>query len=236
MIIVIVGAGKSGTYLADKLWRSHDITVIEQRTDRVERLRTRLPSVRVTRGDAAEPSVIGTAVSSDTDLVVAVTGDDEDNLVVAMLSKHFGAKSVFARVNHPENEWLFTKEWGVDIAVSSASILYNLVEKEVGIGDLITLMSLQAEGVMIEEVTLPQGANSVGRQIAEIHMPAETQIAAIISKDAGVVIPHGETVLSAGDELLLLSTCEQRAEVLQALGIACVLDPRRSRPSSRPSR
>jgi trk system potassium uptake protein len=220
MLITIVGAGKSGTYLANKLWRSHEITVIDQRPDRVERLRTQLPSVNAVRGDAAEPSVLGKSVSPATDLVVAVTGDDEDNLVVAVLSKHLGAQSVFARVNHPENGWLFTKEWGVDIAVSSASILYNLVEKEVGIGDLITLMSLQAEGVMIEEVTLPAGARSVGQRLADIRMPDETQVAAVISKAAGVVIPHGETVLHEGDELLLLSTCERRAEVLEALGIA----------------
>ncbi len=225
MLITIVGAGKSGAYLASKLWRSHEVTVLDQRPDRAERLRTRLPSVTVIRGDAAEPTVLGKAVSDVTDLVVAVTGDDEDNLVVAMLSKHFGAKSVFARVNHPENEWLFTREWGVDIAVSSASILHNLVEKEVGIGDLVTLLRLQAEGVTIEEVTLPPGTESIGRHVSEIRMPEETQIAAVISHDAGVVIPRGDTVLREGDELLLLSTCEQRDEVLQALGIACPTRP-----------
>lgn len=220
MRITIVGAGKSGTYLADKLWRSHEVTIVDQRADRAERIRTRLPSVNVIRGDAAEPTVLSRWVSAATDLVVAVTGDDEDNLVVAMLSKHYGAQRVFARVNHPENEWLFTKEWGVDIAVSSASILYNLVEKEVGIGDLITLMSLQAEGVTIEEVTLPAGARAIGRRLADVHMPEETQIAAIISPGVGVVIPHGDTVLREGDELVLLSTCEQRDAVLLALGIS----------------
>lgn len=219
MNITIVGAGKAGTFLADRLWRSHEITIIDQRVDRAERLRTRLPSVRVVRGDAAEPEILSAAVSSLTDLVVAVTGDDEDNLVVAMLSKHYGAKSVFARVNHPENEWLFTTEWGVDIAVSSASILYNLVEKEVGIGDLITLMSLQAEGVSIEEVTLPAGARAIGKRLAELNMPSGTQIAAIISPNAGVVIPGGDTVLGQGDELVLLSTRDQRTAVLQAFGI-----------------
>jgi trk system potassium uptake protein len=219
MQITIIGGGKSGTFLADRLWRSHDLTVIDQRPDRAERLRTRLPSIKVICGDAAEPMVLQRAVSGMTDLVVAVTGDDEDNLVVGTLSKHYGAKSVFARVNHPENEWLFTREFGVDIAVSSASILYNLVEKEVGIGDLITLMQLQAEGVTIEEVTLAPGARSIGQRLADIHMPAGTQIAAIISPDSGVVIPHGDTVLKERDELVLLSTVEQRDEVLQALGL-----------------
>jgi len=126
---------------------------------------------------------------------------------------------VFARVNHPENEWLFTKEWGVDIAVSSASILYNLVEKEVGIGDLITLMKLQAENVRIEEVTLPVDAKAVGMRIADLAMPSGTQIAAVISPTAGVVIPGGDTVLGEGDEVLLLSTCEQSEAVRKALGI-----------------
>ena len=219
MRIVIIGAGKSGTFLADKLWRSHDVTIVESRLDHAERLRTRLPSARVVVGDACEPTVLEKLVSGETDLVVAVTGDDEDNLVVAMLSRHYGAKLVFARVNHPENEWLFTKEWGVDIAVSSASIFYNLVEKEVGIGDLITLMKLQAEGVRIEEVTLPTDARAVGRRIADLAMPPGSQIAAIISPSAGVVIPGGDTILGEGDEVLLLSTCEQSDAVREALGI-----------------
>lgn len=220
MQITIAGAGKSGAFLADRLWRSHDVTVIESRSDRADRLRTQLPSVRVVVGDACEPTVLGKLVSDATDLVVAVTGDDEDNLVVAMLSRHYGAKLVFARVNHPENEWLFTKEWGVDIAVSSASILYNLVEKEVGIGDLITLMKLQAEGVLIEEVTLPVDARAVGRRIADLAMPPGTQIAAVISPSAGVIIPGGDTVLGEGDEVLLLSTSEQSEAVRAALGIS----------------
>jgi len=219
MNITIVGAGKSGTYLAERLRRSHDITIIDQRPDRAERALTRIPSARVVRGDAAEPTLLSRAVSEATDLVVAVTGDDEDNLVVAMLSKHLGAKMVFARINHPENEWLFTKDWGVDIAVSSASILYNLVEKEVGIGDLITLLSLQAEGVTIEEVTLPAGAEVIGQTLAQIHMPEGTQVAAIISATSGVTIPSGDTQLAEGDELLLLSTCAQRDKIRTALGI-----------------
>lgn len=220
MRIVIVGAGKSGVYLAEKLRRAHDVAIIEQRADRAERARIRIPSANVIKGDAAEPSVLKRVISEATDLVVAVTGDDEDNLVVAMLSKHLGAKMVFARVNHPENEWLFTRDWGVDIAVSSASILHNLVEKEVGIGDLITLMRLQAEGVTIEEITLPAQAGSVGKTLAQIRMPEGTQIAAVISPVSGVVIPSGETMLGTGDELLLLSTCEQRERVREALGLA----------------
>ena len=219
MNITIVGAGKSGTYLAERLRRSHNITIVDQRPDRAERAVTRIPSANVVRGDAAEPTLLSRVVSEATDLVVAVTGDDEDNLVVAMLSKHLGAKMVFARVNHPENEWLFTKDWGVDIAVSSASILYNLVEKEVGIGDLITLLSLQVEGVTIEEVTLPADAEVIGRTLAQIQMPEGTQVAAIISATSGVTIPSGDTLLAEGDELLLLSTCKQREKIRTALGI-----------------
>jgi trk system potassium uptake protein TrkA len=152
MNIVIVGAGKSGLYLAQELKDEHDVTLIEERFDRSDVVAAMMPDI--------EHAQIGTA-----NLVIAATGDDEDNLVVAMLSKHFGSEKVFARINHPKNEWLFTKEFGVDVPVSSTSMMLSLVEKEVGFGDLITLLRLQADNVSIEEITLPPTASAVGTRL-----------------------------------------------------------------------
>jgi trk system potassium uptake protein TrkA len=220
MRIVIVGAGKSGLYLAQELKSAHDITVIESRFDRAELVGSMMPDITVLHGDACEPEVLEHALIGEADLTIAATGDDEDNLVVAMLAKHFGTGTVFGRINHPRNEWLFTKEFGIDVPVSSTSVMLSLVEKEVGFGDLVTLLRLQADNVSIDEITLPDSATSLGKSLAELSLPADAHIMAIINREAGLKVARGDTVLAAGDELLLFSDGRHHDEVLAALGIA----------------
>lgn len=130
MRIIIVGAGKTGVYLAQRLDHTNDITVVEQRPDHAETLAQLLPDVNVIEGDACEPSVLERAGIGTADVVAAVTGDDEDNLVVAMLAKHFGQAKVYARVNHPRNEWLFDEDWGVDVAISAPTLLAESIKLE----------------------------------------------------------------------------------------------------------
>jgi len=217
--IVIVGAGKSGLFLAQELRLEHDITLIESRYDRAEAVGAMLPSIRMMHGDACEPEVLEHANISESDLTIAATGDDEDNLVVAMLAKHYGSSKVFARINHPRNEWLFTKEFGVDVPVSSTSMLLSLVEKELGFGDLVTLLRLQADNVSIEELILPDSATAVGKRLMDIELPENSHVMAIIT-ESGLTIAKGDTVLASGDELLLISDGQRDAEVREALGLA----------------
>ena len=219
MRVVIVGAGKSGLFLSQELRQEHEVTLVESRFDRAEVVEAMMPDVNVVHGDACEPEVIEHARISIADLCIAVTGDDEDNLVVAMLAKHFGAAKVFARINHPSNEWLFTKDFGVDVPVSSTSMMLSLVEKEVGFGDLVTLLRLQADNVSIEELTLPESATAVGKTLAEIDLPENSHVMAIISKETGLTVAKGDTVLNAGDELLLISDGGHEIEIRDALGI-----------------
>jgi trk system potassium uptake protein len=219
MRIVIIGAGKSGLFLAQELKAEHDITLIESRYQRVEVVESMLPDITILHGDACEPEVLEHAKIGEADLTIAATGDDEDNLVVAMLAKHFGTTKVFARINHPRNEWLFTKDFGVDVPVSSTSVMLSLVEKEVGFGDLVTLLRLQADNVSIDEITLPATAESVGKSLAELSLPENAHIMAIINAEGGLTVAKGDTVLSAGDELLMFSDGEHEAEVRTALGI-----------------
>jgi trk system potassium uptake protein len=220
MRIVIVGAGKSGLFLAQELKSAHDITLVESRFDRAELVSSMLPDITVVHGDACEPEVLDHAQVSTADLTIAATGDDEDNLVVAMLAKHFGTQKVFARINHPRNEWLFTKDFGVDVPVSSTSVMLSLVEKELGFGDLVTLLRLQADNVSIDEITLPETATSVGKTLAEVDLPENTHIMAIVTRESGLKVAKGDTVLAAGDELLMFSDGEHQDEVCRALGIS----------------
>lgn len=220
MRIVIVGAGKSGLFLAQELKREHDITMVECRFERAEVVASMLPDICVIHGDACEPEVLEHAQISTADLTIAATGDDEDNIVVAMLAKHFGTGKVFARINHPRNEWLFTKDFGVDVPVSSTSVMLSLVEKEVGFGDLVTLLRLQADNVSIDEITLPEDATSVGKSLAEISLPENSHVMAIINHETGLTVARGDTVLAAGDELLMFSDGQREDELRAALGIA----------------
>ncbi len=204
MKIIIVGAGKTGAALAHQLSGEHQVTVIDQRRDRIELVRRMTPNAEAFEGDACEIEVLETAGIEGSDLVAAVTGDDEDNLVVAMLAKHFRVGSVFARVNHPQNEWLFDKEWGVDVAVSSTAVLQGLIEKQIGLGDLTTLLKLQADGVAVEELTLPENAKAVGHKLSEVPLPPNVTVMAILAKEGYVQAARGNTLLVAGDQLLLL--------------------------------
>lgn len=220
MRILIVGAGKTGSFLAEKLNEDHEVTVIDLRRDRVDYVRALVPDATVIEGDACEPDVLERAGVEGCDLVAAVTGDDEDNLVVAMLARIYNAQSVYGRVNHPRNEWLFDKEWGVDVAMSSPAVLYGLIEKDLGFGDLITLLKLQADGVAVEEMTLPEDAAYIGHKLSEVPLPANVTVMAILAADGYVQAARGGTLLVAGDQLLLLVEGELSQEKLrEAFGI-----------------
>lgn len=226
MKIIIVGAGKTGSFLAQALVEEHEVTVIDTRKDRIELVRSMVPNAESLVGDACELEVLETAGVEGTDLVAAVTGDDEDNLVVAMLAKHYRVPSVFARVNHPQNEWLFDKEWGVDVAVSSTAVLQGLIEKQIGLGDLTTLLKLQADGVSVEELTLPEDAKMVGRKLMEVPLPANVTVMAILAKEGYVQAARGNTLLVAGDQLLMLVEGSlEEATIQEAFGIPEDADP-----------
>jgi len=126
--IVIIGGGKAGAYLAEGLRRTCHVTLIEQRVEKIEQLRRRMPNVDVIHGDGCEPQMLERAGVPGAKFVAAATGDDEDNLVVSHLVRSIGsAATVVARVNHPANEWLFTPEWGVDVPVGAAAGLFQAV-------------------------------------------------------------------------------------------------------------
>jgi trk system potassium uptake protein TrkA len=219
MRVVVAGAGNMGRHLAlDLADRGHDVTLIEQETSPATRARHELPdSVTVLLGDACEPYVLEEAKLGQADVIVAATGDDEDNLVVSLLAKQeFAVPRVLARVNHPENEWMFTEQWGVDTAVSPPHILTALVEEAVSVGDIVRLLKLQRGKVTLVELTLKEGSAAAGRPMYELRLPLDSAIVAIV-RDEHVVIPQPETVLTAGDELMAIATPEVEDDLRRAL-------------------
>lgn len=219
MRVVITGAGNIGRHLAAALaGRGHEVTVIEQSRRAADRAREDLPTgVELLLGDACEPYMLEAAKLGQADVLVAATGDDEDNLVTSLLAKQeFAVPRVLARVNHPNNEWMFTEQWGVDMAVSPPHILTSLVEEEVSAGALVRLLKLARGSVTLVEMTLMGSSDCVGRPIYELRLPIDSSIVAIL-REGHVVIPQPETVLAAGDELVALSTPEAEGELRAAL-------------------
>ena len=205
MRVVVTGGGAVGRHLAaDLADRGHRVSLIEQNRAEIDRLKAWAPNVDVILGDACEPWVLEAAELSKAEVVVAATGDDEDNLVTSLLAKQeFAVPRVLARVNHPRNEWLFTEQWGVDAAVSPPHILTAMVEEAVTVGDLVRLIRLEGGRISIVEMTLPDGAPSVGHPLYELRMPPDSAVVAVL-RDGHVVIPQPETVFSAGDEVVAL--------------------------------
>jgi trk system potassium uptake protein TrkA len=207
MKVVITGGGAVGRHLSvDLADRGHEVTLIEQNRELSGKLAEFAPNVHVINGDACEPRVLDEAELARTEVLVAATGDDEDNLVTSLLAKQeFAVPRVLARVNHPKNEWLFTEQWGVDAAVSPPHILTSMVEEAVTVGDLVRLLRLEGGRVSIVEMTLPDGSPSIGKPLYALRMPPDSAVVAIL-RDGHVVVPQPESVLVAGDEVVALAS------------------------------
>jgi trk system potassium uptake protein TrkA len=218
MRVVVTGAGAVGRHLsADLAERGHLVTLIDQDIDVINRVKDMLEGVTVIHGDACEPWVLEEAQLSKAEVVVAATGDDEDNLVTSLLAKQeFAVPRVLARVNHPKNEWLFNEQWGVDAAVSPPHILTAMVEEAVTVGDLVRLIRLEGGRVAIVEMTLPEGSPSVGQPIYGLRLPPDSAVVAIL-REGHVVIPQPETVLAVGDEVLALANAAAERGLREAV-------------------
>jgi trk system potassium uptake protein TrkA len=210
--VVVTGGGAVGRHLAQDLAdRGHDVTLVEQKRDLAEKLAQWAPDTRVVYGDACEPRILESADMRSADVLVAATGDDEDNLVTSLLAKQeFGVPRVLARVNHPKNEWLFDEQWGVDASVSPPHILTALVEEAVTVGDLVRLLRLEGGKVALVEMRLPERSPNVDKALYELRLPPDTTLVAIL-RDGHVMIPQPETALAAGDEVVALSSVDSEA-------------------------
>jgi len=211
--VAIAGAGNVGTAIASDLHAAgHEVFLIERSPDLVNRLRQSLP-VTVVAADACEASSLEAAGLMTADVVVAATGDDEDNLVISLLAKQeFAVPRVVARVNHPKNQWLFNEGWGVDVSVSTPQLLTALVEEAVSVGSLVRLLQFQGGAAHLVEVTLAEDSPVAGQPISELDFPRSATIVAVV-RDDRLVVPRGDTVLVAGDEVLVLVTGDAEAEV-----------------------
>ena len=220
MRVVVVGAGKVGKHVATALAADgHSVLVLDNDKEVVVRTQQSREdtAVEFRIADACEVTALEAAGLAQADVVAAVTGDDEDNLVISLLAKQeFGVPRVVARVNHPKNEWLFNEAWGVDVALSTPHLLTAMVEGTVSLGSLAKLLDVDHGGARIEQLRLPATSPAVGRAVAELALPRESILCAVVR--AGVVlVPHGDTLLDDGDEVVVLLKPEAGDELRRAL-------------------
>jgi trk system potassium uptake protein len=220
MKVYITGAGAVGTFIAGELQEAgHDVHLIELDGDRVARMKAVGEPEGVTWhvADACEVTSLRAVGMADADVVAAVTGDDEDNLVTSLLAKQeFAVPRVVARVNNPKNEWMFNENWGVDVAVSTPHLLTALVEEAVSVGSLVRLLSFEGGRASLIEVTLAGDSQATDCEIVDLDFPRDSTVVAVLRNDR-VIVPRGDTRLQAGDEVLVLVTAESIDEVRKLL-------------------
>jgi len=215
MRVAIAGAGAVGRSIANELLdNGHEVLLIDRdpRAIKVELV----PTAEWLLADACEMSSLQEAQLERCQVVVASSGDDKVNLVVSLLAKtEFGVPRVVARVNHPDNEWLFTEAWGVDVAVSTPRLLSALVEEAVTVGDLVRLFSFRQGEANLVELTLPEDSPTIGVRVGDVSWPPDTALVTII-REGKVLVPTKDDPLEAGDELLFVAAPD-REEPLEDL-------------------
>ena len=224
MYVIIVGGGKTGSQLARMLYnQGHQIRVIDDRPAVLEHLKHELGKDSVVQGDVSSPSALEAAGISQAQVLAAVTSEDEANLVITTLGRfEFNVPRTIARVNNPENAWMFTADMGVDVALNQADILSKLVAEEMSLGDMMTLLKLRKGQFSVVEEKVHPTAYAAGKSLAELHLPDQCVIAAVIRK-GDLMIPRGELMLQPADEVLAIVHASQVSE------LAAMLNPQRGR-------
>jgi trk system potassium uptake protein len=219
MRVAIAGAGNVGLFIANDLVNTgHEVLLIEQNQDVVQRQQPHAAAgVEWIVADGCEVASLRIAGLERCDVVVAATGDDEDNLVISLLAKQeFGVPRVVARVNHPKNEWLFNENWGVDLSVSTPHLITALVEEAVSVGRLVRILQFEGGNVRLVEVTLAENAPVVDKAIRDLDIPRDATIVAVV-RGEHVVMPRGDTMFESGDEVLAMVTSDSEDDVRQIL-------------------
>lgn len=216
MYIVIIGAGRIGFNLAQKLIQDkHTVTVIERDKLRCEGMSQNLDAM-VINGDGCEPRYLEDAEVGRADVVAAVTENDEDNLVACQLAKEvFGVRRTVARVNNPRNEHIFS-ELGVDVPVNATTIIAKIIEEEASFEDFINLMTFKRGKLALVRVDLPAESPVVNKYVKNITLPENSVLVSIL-RGENIIVPKGETMLKKGDDIIALTTIEHEQQLLNIL-------------------
>ena len=217
MYIIVVGGGRVGYYLIKALLaEGHEILLVEKSSTVCQAINDEMGSVCF-QGDGCEAATLAEVGTGRADMLIAVTGDDEDNLVACQVAKHkFNVPRTIARIRNPKNEILF-KKLGIDVTVSSTNIILESIEKEVPTHPLTHLLEIEDKGLEIVDVKIPPDSTTVGKPIKELELPPGTVLSLIIRKARKPVVPTGSTVVQAEDQIIAVTPPESEEALRTAL-------------------
>lgn len=202
--MLIVGGGKIGKSLATLLLeRKYEVSIIEKNRIKCEKLANELDAT-VIKGDGTNVNVLDSAGAKDCECLMAVTGSDQDNLVVSQLgNKYFNAKKIIARVNNPLNTATF-KVLGITNTVSSTEVISRMIEQEVDLANMHLLATLNKGEAGISSMHVNAASKAIGKTLTEIEFPKNTLVVSIIRNEE-VIIPNGATIIQPDDEVIALT-------------------------------
>ncbi len=209
MLVFIAGGGRTGAQLAaDLLAQNYEVRLVEHRRELLARLHHELPTEVIYEGQATDPSVLKQAGLEKANVLVACTNDDAANLVLCYLARTlFKVRRTVARINNPRNAWLFDDNFHVDETINQADVMAHLIQEEMSLGDMMTLLKLRRGRYSLVEEKVPPGAKAVGIPLKDLGLPEQCVIAAIIRKGQ-VTLPRGTIAFEAGDEVLAVTDDE----------------------------
>jgi len=216
MYILIVGAGKVGYFLAKRLSASqHTVSIIDKDKGTCEEVAKEIEAL-VINGDGCEPRILEEAGIERADVLAAVTGDDEDNLIICQLAKErFRVQRTVGRVNNPDNEHTFA-ELGIDVPVDSTKIIAKIIEEEVSFSDFVNLMSFKRGKLAIVRVDLPSDSPVINKEVKNVQLPPDSVLVSIVRGEE-VIVPKGDTVLKPGDDIIAITAIGTEPQLLNLL-------------------
>lgn len=214
MFVIIAGAGRTGSQLARFLLsENHKVHLIDNRREVLSQIHKEMPTENIFEGDPLDPKILEIAGIREANVVAAVTTNDETNLVLCYTARErYGVRRTIARVNNPRDAWLFSSIFNVDVALNQAELLAHMIEEEMSLGDMVTLLKLRRGNYSLVEEKIPENAPAIGVAIKDLELPEHVVIAAIIRKGE-VIVPRGVTTLLAGDEVLAVADTESLGDL-----------------------
>lgn len=209
MFIVIAGGGRTGAQLASLLLsENYKVRLVDHRPDILARLHQELPTESIYEGNYNDPQVLEEVGIRQAHAMAATTPDDAANLSLCFIGrKLFNVPRTIARINNPRNAWLFNEKFHVDVALNQANLLAHLIQEEVSLGDMMTLLKIRRGRYSLVEEKVEKGARAIGVPLKDLGLPQDCIVAAII-RDGQVTLPRGVTSFHEWDEVLAITSPE----------------------------